>query len=51
MYAIISSRHLLRNVNNFYKIVDIFFQQKNGKLRCLIIFMSMQFYSILISLF
>jgi hypothetical protein len=46
---------ILRNVNNFYKTVDIFqtfkifFQQKNGKLRCSIIFMSMQFYSILIS--
>jgi hypothetical protein len=40
-----------RNVNNFYKIVDIFqtflifFSTKNGKLRWSIIFMSMQFYS------
>jgi hypothetical protein len=48
---------ILRNVNNFYKIVDIFqtfkkiiSTKKNRKLCCSIIFMSMQCYSILLHL-
>jgi hypothetical protein len=41
----------IRMLTLYFKPLKYFFRQKNGKLRCSIIFMSMQFYSILISLF
>jgi hypothetical protein len=57
VWVIKLNSHYFISVNNFYKIVNIFFNifnfvfnKKNGKLCCSII-MSIQFYSILISLF